>query len=90
MNLAGENRPVPSINLSANRRGQGVIWVNSSHANRQYVMEAERSAKTVRRFLDNADFVLVSDTLHNDLDPVFTFQASVPFSVPELLKKTGQ
>ena len=77
---------VPFIDLSVKRSGQGVIWVNSSHENCRYIREAEKSARTVKRFLDNASFILASDRLHEDLDPVFNFQTSVQFHVPEPLK----
>lgn len=77
---------VPFIDLSVRRSGPGVIWVNSSHENCRYIREAEKSAKTVRKFLNNASFVLASDRLHEDLDPVFNFQTSVRFHVPEPLK----
>jgi hypothetical protein len=76
----------PLIDMSISRAGQGVIWVNSSHENCRYIREAERSAKTIRRFSDKTDFVLVSDRLHEDLDPVFDFQATEDFHVPPCLR----
>jgi len=75
----------PLIDLSANRTGCGVVWVNSSHENSRYVREAERSAKTVRKFVENAEFALVSDKLHDDLDPIFDFQVPTKFHVPTRL-----
>jgi len=75
----------PSIDLSERRTGKGVIWVNSSHDDCRYVREAERSAKTVRRFVEHAEFVLVSDRDHENLDAVFNFRASVNFHVPPCL-----
>ena len=76
----------PLIDLSVRKVGQGIVWVNSSHQNCRYVREAERSAKSVRRFIEqNTDFVLVSDRVHEDLDPVFDYQAPVHFHVPTCL-----
>jgi|GEM_PF-737788 len=86
-NEGGENRPaVPAIDLAERRNGRGVIWVNSSHENLRYVREAERSAQTVRLFVDQAEFVLVSDQFHQRLDPVFDFQALGRFFVPDCIK----
>lgn len=76
---------VREINLSVRRIGQGVIWVNSSHENGRFVREAEKSALTARPYMDDADFVLVSDKLHENLDPVFDFQAKASFFVPASL-----
>jgi hypothetical protein len=76
----------PLIDMSANKPGSGVIWVNSSHEGSRYVREAERSAKTVRRFVEEADLVLVSDKFHEDLDPIFDFQAPAHFYVPDSLR----
>jgi hypothetical protein len=77
---------IPGIDMSATREGRGVVWVNSSHDDCRYIREAERSAKTIRRFVDKADFVLVSDRVHQDLDPVFDFQASGNFHIPICLE----
>ncbi len=76
---------VPSINLSTPRPGKGILWVNSSHEECKYVREAGRSAKTIRRFVEDAELLLVSDKHHEDLDPVFDFQALAKFYVPTCL-----
>lgn len=77
---------VPTIDLRTKRSGRGILWVNSSHENFRYVREAERSAKTVRRFVRATELVLVSDRDHRDLDTVFDFQACAQFRVPDCLK----
>ncbi len=78
---------VPVIDLTVQRAGQGVLWVNSSHKDGFYVREAEKSAQTVRKFVADADFVLISDQEHRSLDPVFNHQALGKFVVPECLAK---
>jgi len=77
---------IPLIDMSASRKGQGVLWVNSSHESCRYIREAERSAKTIRRFVDRTEFCLISDRLHQNLDPVFDFQGSANFHVPLCLR----
>jgi hypothetical protein len=72
----------PFIDLSIRRSGNGILWVNSSHEDCKYVRKAERSAKTLNKFIEHADFALVSDRHHQDLDPVFDFQALANFYVP--------
>jgi hypothetical protein len=77
---------VPAVDLRTKRDGQGILWVNSSHEHFRYIREAEKSAKTVRRFVKGAELVSVSDRYHPDLDPVFDFQACADFSLPECLR----
>ncbi len=77
---------VPFIDLSIRRRGSGIIWVNSSHETCKYIREAERSAKTMRTFVRNSEYVLVSDGIQQALDPVFDFQSQTSFHVPACLK----
>jgi len=77
---------IPLIDISVDRDGQGIVWVNSSDESYKYIREAERSAKTIRKFVDRTDFVLISDRIHWDLDPVFNFQALANFHVPICLR----
>jgi hypothetical protein len=81
------DKQVPAIDLTHRRCGRAVIWVNSSHQDLRFVREAERSAKTLKEFIDEAIFVSVSDRIHRDLDPVFDYQAVADFSVPIRLRE---
>lgn len=65
--------------------GLEVLYANSSHNGGQYIREAVQSARSFRRFLPDARYVLYTDLAHFT-DPVFDEIVTLPFTVPAALK----
>lgn len=71
----------------------GIIYVNTAHDDRKYIREAEASARSFRRFIPDAEYILCTDDPDFASD-VFDRTVTADFSIPEALKhsdhKNGQ
>jgi hypothetical protein len=72
---------------------KGIIYINSSHSDLKYVKEAEASAKSFKRFIPDADYVLHTDATDfptNVFDRIHPAEFHVPPQLADTAHMNGQ
>jgi len=66
---------------------KGIIYINSSHENLKYVKEAEESAKSFKKYIPDAEYILYTDATSFKSE-VFDEVRETNFDMPEILHNT--
>jgi hypothetical protein len=65
----------------------GIVYVNTAHANRAYIREAEVSVASFRRFIPDAEYILCTDDT-SFVSDVFDTTIYADFTIPDALQGT--